>query len=81
MPLYVRDENIDKMLVEIQKLTGATKTEAVKTALAALLRRAKAQKSPSERLMPVIEAARNLPGKKDPNFDMKKFSDEMWDDQ
>lgn len=80
MPLYIRDETVDNLAIELMKITGAkTKTDAVRTALIRQIEAVK-QKVP---LLDRIEAARTKAdkiGPLDPTFDMKKYTDEMWGD-
>ena len=79
MALYIRDPEVDRLVAEVQRLTRtATKTEAVKNALKKQIEAANADVPLSERLDKVIEMARQL-GPRDPDFDMKKFSDELYD--
>ena len=80
MPLYIRDETVDDLAIELMKITGAkTKTDAVRTALMKQIEATK-RKVP---LLDRIEAARakaDKIGPVDPAFDMKKYTDEMWGD-
>jgi antitoxin VapB len=79
MPLYIRDRAVDQLAERVQKATGAsTKTEAVRIALEHELERATARMSFDERNAKVMAMADAL-GATDPNFDMKAFTDEMWD--
>ena len=78
MPLYIRDDEVDKLAAEVQALTGArTKTDAVKTALRHEIERVRRRAPLSERLEP-IWAIVDAIGPVDPDFDMKAFTDEMW---
>lgn len=80
MPLYIRDDGVAALAEQVRKALGAaTKTEAVKTALLRELEHARAKPSLGERLAPAIALARSI-GPKDPAFDMKAFTDEMWDE-
>lgn len=80
MALYIRDPEVDQLVAEVQRLRKtATKTEAVKNALKKEVEAAKAEVPLAERLDKVIEMARQL-GPRDPDFDMKKFSDELYED-
>ncbi len=80
MPLYIRDDKVDDLAVRFMKLTGAkSKTDAVRKALMAQLEAVSNQKPLLERLEPILKRADDL-GPADPDFDMKKFTDEMWDD-
>ena len=78
MALYIRDPEIDVLVAEVQRLTGtATKTEAVKNALKKQIAAAEAEIPLAERLEKAVEMARQL-GPRDPDFDMKTFSDELY---
>ena len=80
MPLYIRDEGVDRLAVELMVLTGAkSKTDAVRTALQAQINAAK-KEAP---LLDVIrglqrDAAKIGAGQGDPAFDQKAFADDMW---
>ena len=79
MPLYIRDDNVDDLAVQFMKLTGAkSKTDAVRNALIAQLKAVSNEKPLLERLEPILKRADDL-GPADPDFDMKSFTDEMWD--
>jgi antitoxin VapB len=79
MPLYIRDDAVDDLAEKVMKVTGAkTKTDAVRKALQAQLDAELSRKPLLERLQPVLQQARQI-GERDPNFDMKKYTDEMWD--
>ncbi|TJW06510.1 MAG: histidinol dehydrogenase [Mesorhizobium sp.] len=80
MPLYVRDDDVDALAVELQKLTKArSKTEAVRLALEHEIARHRASVPLRERIAKLQERAAAI-GLPHPNFDMKKFTDEMWGD-
>ncbi|MCT2580906.1 type II toxin-antitoxin system VapB family antitoxin [Mesorhizobium sp. P16.1] len=80
MPLYVRDDDVDALAVELQKLTKArSKTEAVRQALKHEIERSRASIPLRERLAKLQERAAAI-GLPNPDFDMKKFTDEMWGD-
>ncbi|MBX4955544.1 type II toxin-antitoxin system VapB family antitoxin [Rhizobium lentis] len=79
MALYIRDPEVDELAKELQRLTkAATKTDAVRTALHHELTRARQSQPLHERLARAKSLADAM-GANDPSFDMKKFSDEMWD--
>lgn len=79
MPLYIRDDKVDDLATRFMKLSGAkTKTEAVRMALNAQLAVEQARKPLLDRLEPLLKRADEL-GAPDPDFDMKRFTDEMWD--
>ncbi len=78
MPLFIRDENVDAMVTEAMKLLGAkNKTELIRRVLKTTIDQA--QKS--QPLLMRVENARRLAdglGPVDPDFDQKKFSDELY---
>ena len=79
MPLYIRDDAVDALAQEVMKATGAkTKTDAVRKALQLQLEAEMNRKPLLERLQPILDRAGQI-GKPDPDFDMKKYTDEMWD--
>jgi antitoxin VapB len=79
MPLYIRDDEVDALAREVQTATGArSKSEAVKQALRHELDRAKRGRPLSERLAAAQALVASI-GPPDPNFDLKAFRDEMWD--
>ena len=79
MPLYIRDDKVDNLATRFMKLSGAkTKTEAVRMALTAQLAVEQARKPLLDRLEPLLQRADEL-GSPDSDFDMKRFTDEMWD--
>lgn len=80
MPLYVRDNDVDALAVELQKLTKArSKTEAVRLALQHEIERSRASIPLRDRIAKLQERAAAI-GLPNPNFDMKKFTDDMWGD-
>ncbi|MEM8976050.1 MAG: type II toxin-antitoxin system VapB family antitoxin [Pseudomonadota bacterium] len=80
MPLYIRDEDVNALADKVTKITGAqNKTEAVRAALQAQLDTVEKKKPLIERVHE-LQAKADKIGKVDPNFDMKKFSDEIWGD-
>lgn len=80
MSLYIRDESVDALAVQVQKLSKApNKTEAVRRALQNELRRMQENVPLRERIRKIQENVKAI-GPDDPNFDMKTFTDEMWDD-
>lgn len=79
MPLYIRDDAVDALAQEVMKATGAkTKTDAVRKALQLQLEAEMNRKPLLERLQPILDRAGQI-GEPDPDFDMKKYTDEMWD--
>lgn len=80
MPLYIRDDEVDALATKLQRETNApSKTEAVRTALLHELERNRARKPLRDRIA-VLQAKYAALGPSDPNFDMKAFTDEMWED-
>lgn len=78
MPLYIRDNEVDALAAELQLATGAaTKTEAVRKALRNELERAREKEPLIERVKKIQERVRAI-GPRDPNFDFRKFREEIW---
>jgi antitoxin VapB len=79
MALFVRDPEVDQLAVELQRLTHApTKTQAIKTALQAQLRHLKRQQPVSQRIARACQLADAM-GPNNPNFDVKTFTNELWE--
>ena len=80
MPLYVKDEQVSDLVEQYQKIIGAaSKTEAVRLALQ--------RQIDAERLaVPLADRVENIQadvqrlGTTEPNYDHKRFMDEMWGD-
>ncbi len=80
MPLYIRDDDVDALAVKLQTIIGApTKTEAVRLALQHEIARNRKATPLRERLVEAKALAQSI-GPREPAFDMKAFSDEMWGD-
>ncbi|MER8375591.1 type II toxin-antitoxin system VapB family antitoxin [Mesorhizobium sp. M1409] len=80
MPLYIRDDEVDALAAKLQRETNApSKTEAVRTALVHELERNRAKVPLRDRLARLQAEATKM-GLPNPDFDMKKFTDEMWED-
>lgn len=80
MPLYVRDNDVDAMATELQGLLNArTKTEAVRAALRREIDRLRGKVTVHDRLARARAKAQEI-GPGDPDFDMKRYTDEMWGD-
>jgi antitoxin VapB len=78
MPLYIRDDDVDALAVEVQRLTRArNKTEAVRIALRHEIERVRKTQPMNQRLEKA-KAIAGAMGPTDPDFDMKKFTDQMW---
>lgn len=78
MPLYVRDEQVNRLAEKVRKTLGAaTKTDAVRVALERVLLEQKNAVPLRERLKQIQRRTLEL-GKADPDFDEKAFTDRMW---
>ena len=79
MPLYIREDDVAALAVEVQAMTGAsTKTEAVRLALQHEIERHRKSTPLRERLAKATALAEAI-GPVDPAFDMKVFTDALWD--
>ena len=80
MALFIRDEAADSLEVELQKaLKTTTKKDAVRVALENELERVKRQRTRAAGITELQEKIAAL-GPSDPDFNMKRFTDEMWGD-
>lgn len=80
MPLFVRDEGVVEMTLELQRILKVrTKTEALRTALQHELDRARAE-APVKQRLAKARAMADAIGPSSPDFDQKAFSDQLWDD-
>lgn len=80
MALFIRDAEVDALAEEVRRVTKAkTKTEAVRRALQAQLTVALREMPIEDRLARSMALADAM-GPGDPTFDMKAFTDEMWDE-
>lgn len=78
MPLYVKDEEVNQLVEEARKALGmVSKTETVRVAMERVLREQRDKRPLRERLREVQAATMAL-GTPAPDFDDKKFFDEMW---
>ena len=81
MPLYIRDDEVDALAEKLKAVTGASsKTEAVKRALREAVKRSQAEVPVLERIKKVQERARKELGLPNPDFDFRKFREELWGD-
>ena len=81
MALYIRDDAVDALAIELQKLTRApTKTEAVREALQTAVDRKRSEVPLAERLARIRAEAEAAGLTPNPKFDQKAFFDEMWND-
>jgi antitoxin VapB len=77
MPLYIKDEAVNELAMQVVRLTGAKdKTDAVRRALLAQLNAVKQEKPLLERIEELRTKTKEI-GPLNPDFDMKGFSDEM----
>ncbi len=82
MPLYIRDDEVDALATELKTVTGApSKTEAVRVALKDALERNRDNVPLKDRIKVIQNRARELLGPPDPNFNFKKFREELWGDE
>jgi antitoxin VapB len=80
MSLYIRDDDVDALAKKVQQVTKApTKTEAVRRALENELARVEQAVPLKERVEKIQNSVRAKMGPNKPEFDMKKFTDEMWE--
>lgn len=80
MPLYIRDDEVDRLADRVQRLAGIrTKTETVRRALEHELERIDAAK-PLRARIAKSQALADAMGRGESDFDMKAFSDAMWDE-
>jgi antitoxin VapB len=84
MPLYVRDERVNQLAEQARRILNApTKTDAIRQALEKVVADADPETKPDER--PLAERLKALQaevqrlGTPNPDFDEKKFLDEMWE--
>jgi antitoxin VapB len=79
MPLYIRDDEVDELATRLQYLTGTvTKTEVVRRALEREVRRLEAARPLKQRIARSMALADAM-GAGEGDFDMKAFTDEMWE--
>lgn len=81
MPLYVRDEKVNQLAEQAQKILKApTKTDAIRQALERVVQEDEQRPSLSERLQK-LRRKYNMPTYESlAPFDEKAFLDEMWGD-
>lgn len=78
MPLYIRDDKVDALAVELQAVTGAaTKTEAVRAALEDAIARRRDKTSMIDGIRQAQAMVRAMGVRPNPDFDFKTFSDEL----
>jgi antitoxin VapB len=77
MPLYIKDDEVDALAAELQLVSGArSKTDAVRTALKDAIERKRKEVPLAERIAKLQERVAAI-GPRDPDFNMKKFMDEL----
>ena len=80
MALYVRDESVNRLAKQAQKVLGtATKTDAIRLALERVVSQQTQQRPLRDRLLDVQKSTLAL-GKPNADFDDKKFFDDLWDE-
>ncbi len=80
MPLYVRDERVNRLAEQAQKILKApTKTDAIRQALERVVE-ADEQRPPLAERLEKIKQRYQAMGSDDPDFDQEAFLDEMWGD-
>jgi antitoxin VapB len=80
MPLFIRDDEVNALAEELARLTRArNKTEAVRAALRHEIARSRRKVPLRERLARAQRMVDAI-GPDDPDFDMKRYTDEMWGD-
>ncbi|MFN3509578.1 MAG: type II toxin-antitoxin system VapB family antitoxin [Allorhizobium sp.] len=80
MPLYVRDERVNQLAEQAQKILKApTKTDAIRQALERVVEAEEQRPSLAERLEKIKQRYQAM-GTDDPDFDQEAFLDEMWGD-
>lgn len=81
MSLYIRDSAVDELAKKVQKLTKApNKTEAVRRALENELARMQETIPLKERVRKIQDEVAAILGPNPAPFDMKKYTDEMYED-
>jgi len=80
MSLYIRDHSVDDLARRVQQITNApNKTEAVRQALQNELLRSQQAAPLKQRLKTIQDRIAKKLGSNTKPFDLKKFTDEMWD--
>jgi len=80
MSLYIRDNIVNDLARHVQQITNApNKTEAVRQALKNELTRMQAKIPLRERIKAIQARVAKQLGDNSKPFDMKQFTDEMWD--
>ena len=78
MPLYIKDDEVDDLANELQRVTGAaTKTEAVRAALKDAIERKRDRKATIREAIAEAQRAIAAMGPRNADFDMKEFMDDL----
>lgn len=78
MPLYIKDDEVDALATEFQAISGArSKTEAVRTALKDAIERKRDKTAIIEGIRQAQAMAQAMGVRRDPDFNMKIFMDEL----
>ncbi|MBB5520032.1 type II toxin-antitoxin system VapB family antitoxin [Amphiplicatus metriothermophilus] len=78
MAPLIRDESVDALAEELKEALGApSKKEAAKHAIEQALKQARGKRPRKERLKEAWALADAM-GPSDPDFDLKKFREELW---
>lgn len=79
MSMHIRGDEIIELAETYERLCGApSKAEAVRIALRKAIAAEKAKKPLKDQIAPLQDELAAL-GPFDPSFDMKAFTDEMWE--
>jgi antitoxin VapB len=78
MALYIKDPDVDALVEKLQGMMATTKTEAVKAAVEEKIAREEKELSLLEKVEALRAELNAMFGEPDPNFNFKKFRDEMW---
>ncbi|MRN43458.1 MULTISPECIES: type II toxin-antitoxin system VapB family antitoxin [unclassified Brucella] len=81
MPLFIKDDSVDRMAEQLRLRIGArTKTDAVRMAIMHELERVESQIPLRDKLAALRERARERLGPPVHGVDMKKLMDELWEE-
>lgn len=78
MALYVSNPDIDDLIDQLVKMTGKTKVEVTKTALAGYLEKLQHEPSLFERIETIQERVRSAGFQPIPATELKTSMDEQW---
>jgi len=81
-PLFIKDEEVNRMATKLQKLTKAkSKTQAVKHAIEQALIEAQGEAPMRKQIEKAKTIVQEMGDHVDTEFNQKAFSDELWGDQ